>query len=109
MTRNEESSNFSVEQGCPVHGDEHMRECSMCGAEFCRLCVPKSTVCPDCAEVADDEEEKENPDFDDVKDLEEVLEEDEDEDEDEEEEEEEEKEKGEVSGEYGEGEEERRF
>ena len=67
---------YGVEPGCPVHGDEYMRECSMCGAEFCRRCFPRSAVCPDCADQTDEDEE-EGPDFDDVSNLGEVLEDDE--------------------------------
>jgi hypothetical protein len=67
MSVNEESNAFGMGQGCSVHGDEHMKECSMCGAEFCRICVPRSTVCPDCAEQSDDDdEEKDSSDFDDI-------------------------------------------
>jgi hypothetical protein len=76
---NEETSAFGMGQGCPVHGDEHMKECSMCGAEFCRVCFPKKAVCPECGEQSDDEV-GDNPDFDDVGKLDTVLdEEDEDE------------------------------
>ena len=51
MALNEESNAFGMGQGCAVHGDEHIRECSMCGAEFCRVCVPRSAICPDCVEA----------------------------------------------------------
>ena len=78
MARDEHSSAFGVEPGCPAHGDEHMRECSMCGAEFCRLCHPRSAVCPDCAEQEDDEDS-------DAEDVEDEKEEEEDEKEEEEE------------------------
>lgn len=82
MARNDDSSLFeNMGQGCAVHGDEHMRECTMCGAEFCRLCHPRSSVCPDCAESPD---ESDDPDFDDVKNLDELLDEDEDADKDDE-------------------------
>lgn len=77
MASEEETNLYGVEPGCPTHGDEKMRECSMCGAEFCRACHPRSTVCPDCAEPSDDEEEEEEADFEDVNDLDEVLEDDE--------------------------------
>ena len=66
MAVNEESNAFGMGQGCSVHGDEHMKECSMCGAEFCRICLPRSTVCPDCAEQTDDDEDKDSSDFDDI-------------------------------------------
>lgn len=68
MAVDEESNAFGLGQGCAVHGDDHMRECSMCGAEFCRICFPRSTVCPDCAEQTEDEDDdtKDNSDFDDI-------------------------------------------
>ncbi|MBU1695242.1 MAG: hypothetical protein KJ726_04430 [Verrucomicrobia bacterium] len=78
MAADQESNLFGVEPGCAVHGDEKMRECSMCGAEYCRACHPRSTVCPDCAEPSDEDEEA-DPDFEDVKDVGEVLEDDEEE------------------------------
>lgn len=59
MALNEETGAYNMGEGCAVHGDEHMKECSMCGAEFCRLCHPRTTVCPDCAEQSDDDEELE--------------------------------------------------
>ena len=89
MAVNEETSIFGLEQGCPVHGDEHMKECSMCGTEFCRVCFPKTTVCPECADQAEDDEAEESPDFDDVSNLDEVLEDDEEDEKDEKKEEEE--------------------
>jgi len=77
MSVNEETSFFALGQGCPVHGDEYMRECTMCGAEFCRICYPKSAVCPDCAEQANEDDDEEDDDdiadFDDVSNLKEVL------------------------------------
>ena len=83
MSVDEESNAYGLGGGCPVHGDEYMKECSMCGAEFCRMCVPKSAVCPDCANEEEDEEveeeeeeESSNPDFDDVSDLGKVLDDD---------------------------------
>ena len=66
MAVEEESNAYGMGLGCSVHGDEHMKECSMCGAEFCRICYPRSTVCPDCADQTDDEDEKDNSDFDDI-------------------------------------------
>jgi hypothetical protein len=81
MAVNEESNAFGMGLGCAVHGDEHMKECSMCGTEFCRICVPRSSVCPDCVEPIDDEDEKDNSDFDDVARVEEAVENEEKEDE----------------------------
>ncbi len=68
MSVDEESNAYGLGGGCPVHGDEYMKECSMCGAEFCRICVPRSTVCPDCAEQSEDEDDetKDSSDFDDI-------------------------------------------
>ena len=77
MSLNEESNAYGMGQGCAVHGDEQMKECSMCGAEFCRICFPRSTVCPDCAEQTDDEDDKDNSDFDDITRVGTVVEDDE--------------------------------
>jgi len=67
MSVDEESNAFGMGQGCSVHGDDHMKECSMCGAEFCRICLPRTAVCPDCAEQSeDDDEEKDSSEFDDI-------------------------------------------
>jgi hypothetical protein len=78
MAVDEESNAYGMGAGCPVHGDEHMKECSMCGAEFCRICVPRSTVCPDCAEQSEDEDDdtKDSSDFDDITRIGTVVEED---------------------------------
>jgi hypothetical protein len=75
MIPSEESALYSLDGGCPVHRDEHMRECSMCGCEFCRSCHPRSTVCPDCAEEREEEDEETDPDpdFDDVEDLDKLI------------------------------------
>jgi hypothetical protein len=54
MSRDEEEVMFNLGEGCMVHGDEYMRECRMCGVEFCAKCAP-GTVCPDCAENQDDD------------------------------------------------------
>ena len=76
MAVDEEAGIYAMGQGCPVHGDDHMRECSMCGAEFCRICHPKTAVCPDCAESADDDEDEED-DFEDASEGDDEEEEDE--------------------------------
>ena len=81
MAVNEESNAFGMGLGCAIHGDEHMKECSMCGNEFCRICVPRSAVCPDCVEQTDDEDEKDNSDFDDIPRVGDVVEDEEKEDE----------------------------
>lgn len=41
--------------GCPIHGDEAMIECSVCGAEFCARCHPRTELCPECASLPEDE------------------------------------------------------
>lgn len=74
MAMDEETGLYGIGEGCAIHGDEHMRECSMCGAEFCTKCFPRSAVCEDCAESGGDEDD---PDFEDVSDLKEVLDDDE--------------------------------
>ena len=47
-------------EGCPVHGEDYMRECSVCGEEFCAQCFPGSDVCEECAaqgrDLDDDED-----------------------------------------------------
>jgi hypothetical protein len=63
----EETSVFGMEQGCLVHGDEDMRECRLCGQEYCGLCSP-TRMCPDCAEDLGDEDGG-GPDFEDVEDM----------------------------------------
>lgn len=82
MAAHDETSIYGIGQGCPVHGDELMKECNMCGAEFCRACFPRSSVCPDCAEQyeegedeegAEDEEAEEEADFEDVSKVKDVL------------------------------------
>ena len=50
--------------GCDLHGEDFLRECTMCGIEFCSACFPNSALCPDCAaqgEFDDDEEEAQAP------------------------------------------------
>jgi hypothetical protein len=49
--------------GCDVHGEDFLRECTMCGIEFCSACFPQSALCPDCAAQAefDDDDEDEEP------------------------------------------------
>ena len=81
MAVEEESNAYGMGAGCPVHGDERMKECSMCGTEFCRICFPRSAVCPDCAEQVDDEDDEENDtsDFDDITRVGTVVEDDEEE------------------------------
>lgn len=59
----------SFSGGCDLHGDQYMLECGMCGTEFCSRCHPGSSVCPDCAEMADDDEDSREPDFEDVDSL----------------------------------------
>ena len=56
MSMEEEDPFFAFGEGCAVHGDGHMRECTMCGVEFCARCFPRSVVCPDCADVDEDAE-----------------------------------------------------
>ncbi len=39
--------------GCGVHGEDFLRECTMCGIEFCAACFPNSALCSDCAAQGD--------------------------------------------------------
>jgi len=75
MSVDEETGFFVMGQGCPIHGDEYMRECSMCGTEFCRLCYPHSAVCAECAVQNEEDyiDEDEEPDFADVSNLDLLL------------------------------------
>ena len=43
--------------GCSVHGEDYMRECSVCGMEFCTICFPNSNVCEECADQGRDLDE----------------------------------------------------
>lgn len=70
---------FGLDQECPVHGDESMVECRMCGAEYCRSCHPRSRICPTCTaeeqqdgidDDLDDEDEPFDPDVAEVMDAE---------------------------------------
>ena len=71
--RDTDSGAFGLGAGCMVHGDEAMRECTMCGGEFCRVCFPRSLICPDCAEDGEGDEEQKNPDFEDVEKVDDLL------------------------------------
>jgi len=72
----EEAGNmFAMGSGCPVHGEEHMRECAACGVEFCRVCCPRSLVCPGCAEDEEEADDKGDADFEDVSKLDAMLDE----------------------------------
>ena len=62
MNEEEEFSPFGgFGSGCDIHGEEYLRECTMCGIEFCSACFPQSTLCSDCAAQGaldgDDEED----------------------------------------------------
>lgn len=74
----DETAFFGIDQGCPVHGDDYMKECTVCGMEYCHLCHPSGTTCPDCAAEEEDDlggetREIEEPDFEDVEDVKDVL------------------------------------
>ena len=64
MNEEDEFSPFGgFGSGCDIHGEEYLRECTMCGIEFCSACFPQSTLCSDCAAqgALDDEEEDDVP------------------------------------------------
>ena len=69
---------YGLGQGCPVHGDENMHECHVCGHEFCKNCFSGSSICQGCAsekeEGIDDEFDESEPDFEDVKNVGALLE-----------------------------------
>lgn len=50
----------SFEGGCSVHGEDYMRECTICGIEFCAICFPNSELCSDCAAQNDDLDDEED-------------------------------------------------
>ena len=69
---------YGLSQGCPIHGDDNMRECHVCGHEFCKSCFSGSSVCQECAaereEGLDDDFDDPEPDFEDVSNVGELLE-----------------------------------
>jgi hypothetical protein len=56
MGWDESNQLFGMGQECPEHGDEKMRECRLCGQDFCIGCFPGSAVCPGCAEEAEEDD-----------------------------------------------------
>jgi hypothetical protein len=64
---------FGMDQGCDLHGDDRMRECSMCGIEFCALCFPNSVMCPGCASETVEDELEDGADFEDAQNVDELL------------------------------------
>lgn len=64
-----DESFFCGEPNC----EEYWIECVVCGCEFCTKCFPNSTLCPDCAEEAEQEGLEDDPDFEDVPDLDAVM------------------------------------
>jgi hypothetical protein len=59
-------------------GDEQVEECRICHQEFTGLCPLNSARCPymDRVEEGDEDEDDEGADFDDVENLDEILDED---------------------------------
>jgi hypothetical protein len=47
------SFNF-LGNGCELHGDAKMLECTICGAEYCGICFPNPKMCESCASIAED-------------------------------------------------------
>lgn len=64
---------FGMEQGCDLHGDDRMRECSLCGVEFCYLCFPRSVMCPGCTSQAVEDELEDDSDFDETQSVDDLL------------------------------------
>ncbi|HNR94920.1 MAG TPA: hypothetical protein PKM67_03735 [Kiritimatiellia bacterium] len=73
MFTTDDSLNYGMAQGCPVHGDDNMVECSVCGIEYCAACFQSDGLCKDCAAQAEDELSGKEPDFDDVESLDAIL------------------------------------
>jgi hypothetical protein len=64
---------FGMGQGCDLHGDDRMRECNLCGIEFCTLCSPRSIMCPGCTSETAAAELEDDPDFEDAHNVDELL------------------------------------
>jgi len=78
MPLDEDTNFFNIGDGCPAHGETQMRECRVCGIEFCAKCFPGSNICAECAQQIDEDEDHDRePDFEDVSDLNALLVEDE--------------------------------
>jgi superfamily II helicase len=75
MAVDDEAAAFGLGDGCPVHGDDYMSECKMCGMQFCRACNRNASICPDCADQDLDDDE-DDADFEDVENLDALLEKD---------------------------------
>lgn len=56
MNWDDENPMFNIEPGCPVHGDQWMKPCRLCGVEFCGRCFPDSQVCGECGVIEDADE-----------------------------------------------------
>lgn len=70
MSFDDDAEFMSIGGGCPIHGDDAMKECRLCGMEFCGRCFPRSTVCSECAEDVGDDDD---PDFEDVENLDALI------------------------------------
>lgn len=66
---------FHTGEGCHLHGEENIRECTMCGLEFCSRCHPNSLVCEDCAVTEGDMNL--DPDYEDLTAIEDLMKDDE--------------------------------
>lgn len=77
MSYDDESNLFAAEEGCSIHPEAPLRECTMCGAEFCAVCSNGGRLCPDCYSAGGDEDDDDDaPDFEDVENLDALLEKD---------------------------------
>ena len=61
MEEEEFSTYGAFSSGCDIHGEDFLRECTMCGIEFCAACFPNSALCSDCAAQGDLDLEDEPP------------------------------------------------
>lgn len=66
-------SMFGMNQDCDLHGEDRMRECKLCGTEFCALCFPGSVVCPGCASDGVEDDLDEEDDFDEAHDVDDLM------------------------------------
>ena len=57
MSVDDDEPMLHLGEGCMVHGDEYMTECSVCGTEFCSRCTPGTHVCATCSETGDEDDD----------------------------------------------------
>jgi hypothetical protein len=67
---------FGLGSGCMIHGEEFIRECRVCGTEYCAQCYPGQSVCSNCVgheEEADSLDDEYADELDEDSEVEEIL------------------------------------